>query len=207
MRKEVYVYFQQPKCTLLQTFVTFLAAPHFTFFCTFRKFHILQILMGGMSYHRHKRWQILTSPDFLTAVVQAPYLGWANQMYPPCIINEELGREGTAENELWCTWWWQRCSLLLRDGRTRGWRAGGTDIKVQISAIVIVFSPDHLYDVLSFLALFFLSYLFMHFWLHWVFVTLHGFSLVTVNGGYSSLQCAGFSFIAVAPLVVEHRLP
>ena len=82
----------------------FLAARHFTFFCTFRKFHILQVLMGGMSYHRHKRCQILTSPDFLTAGVQAQYLGWANQIYPPCIINQELGKEGTAENVLWCTW-------------------------------------------------------------------------------------------------------
>lgn len=96
-----------------------------------------------MSYHRHKRCQILTSPDFLTAEVQAPHLGWTNRMYLSCIINQKLGKEVTAENVLWCTWWWQHCSLLLRDGRTRGPRVGRTHIKVQISAMVIVFSPDH----------------------------------------------------------------
>ena len=30
-------------------------------------------------------------------------------------------------------------------------------------------------------------------WLHWVFLPAHGLSLVEVSGGYSSLQCAGFS--------------
>ena len=36
-------------------------------------------------------------------------------------------------------------------------------------------------------------YLFIYFWLHWVFVAAHGLSLVVVSGGYSSLQCTGFS--------------
>ena len=35
--------------------------------------------------------------------------------------------------------------------------------------------------------------LFIYFWLRWVFVAVHGLSLVAVNGGYSSLRCAGFS--------------
>ena len=35
------------------------------------------------------------------------------------------------------------------------------------------------------------TYLF--FWLHWVFIAVHGFSLVTASGGYSWLRCAGFS--------------
>ena len=38
---------------------------------------------------------------------------------------------------------------------------------------------------------FFFFFLFL--WLHWVFVAAHGLSLVVVSGGYSSLQCAGFS--------------
>ena len=38
-----------------------------------------------------------------------------------------------------------------------------------------------------------LFYLFIYFWLHWVFIAVHGLSLVTVSRGYSSLQCAGFS--------------
>ena len=32
------------------------------------------------------------------------------------------------------------------------------------------------------------------FWLHWVFVALHGLSLVAQSRGYSSLQCNGFSW-------------
>ena len=32
-----------------------------------------------------------------------------------------------------------------------------------------------------------------YFWLHWVFVAVHGPSLVAASRGYSSLQCAGFS--------------
>ena len=45
----------------------------------------------------------------------------------------------------------------------------------------------------SFLLYFFKIYLFIYFWLHWVFVAVHGLSLVAVSGGYSSLRCAGFS--------------
>ena len=36
-------------------------------------------------------------------------------------------------------------------------------------------------------------YLFIYFWLCWVFVAARGLSLVVASGGYSSLQCAGFS--------------
>ena len=34
---------------------------------------------------------------------------------------------------------------------------------------------------------------FIYFWLHWVFVAAHWLSLVAASGGYSSLQCVGFS--------------
>ena len=34
---------------------------------------------------------------------------------------------------------------------------------------------------------------FFFFWLHWVFVAARGLSLVVASGGYSSLQCMGFS--------------
>ena len=40
---------------------------------------------------------------------------------------------------------------------------------------------------------FFLTYLFIYFWLRWVFVAVRRFSLVAVSGGYSSLRCTGFS--------------
>ena len=32
-----------------------------------------------------------------------------------------------------------------------------------------------------------------YFWLCWVFVAAHALSLVSASGGYSSLQCTGFS--------------
>ena len=37
------------------------------------------------------------------------------------------------------------------------------------------------------------NYLFIYFWLHWVFVAVHGLSLVAASRGYSLLWCAGFS--------------
>ena len=40
---------------------------------------------------------------------------------------------------------------------------------------------------------FFYINLFIYFWLHWVFIAAHRLSLVAASGGYSSLQCAGFS--------------
>ena len=36
-------------------------------------------------------------------------------------------------------------------------------------------------------------FLLIYLWLHWVFIALCGLSLVAVNRGYSSLQCASFS--------------
>ena len=38
-----------------------------------------------------------------------------------------------------------------------------------------------------------LFYLFIYFWLHWVFVAVHGLSLAVASGGCSLLRCAGFS--------------
>ena len=55
-------------------------------------------------------------------------------------------------------------------------------------------------------------YLFIYFWLRWVFVAVHGLSLVAPSGGYSSLQCGGFSCCRVwalgarASVVVAHDL-
>ena len=47
-------------------------------------------------------------------------------------------------------------------------------------------------------------YLFI-FWLLWVFVAVRGLSLVAASGGYSLLQCVGFSLQWLF-FVVEHRL-
>ena len=42
---------------------------------------------------------------------------------------------------------------------------------------------------------FFFPLNFCFFWLCWVFVALHGLSLVEVSRGYSSLRCVGFSLL------------
>ena len=61
-----------------------------------------------------------------------------------------------------------------------------------------------------------------YFWLRWVFVAVHRLSLAVASGGYSSLQCTGFSlrwllllrsmgsrhagFGSCGSLALEHRL-
>ena len=47
-------------------------------------------------------------------------------------------------------------------------------------------------------------FFFFFLWLRWVFVAVHRLSLVVASGGYSSLQCAGFSLRWL--LVAQHRL-
>ena len=44
-----------------------------------------------------------------------------------------------------------------------------------------------------------------YFWLCWVFIAAHGFSLVAMSGGYSLVAVLRL-LIVVASLVVEHRL-
>ena len=51
--------------------------------------------------------------------------------------------------------------------------------------------PPELWEISFFFFLF--IYLFIYFWLCWVFIAVHGLSLVAVSGGYSSLRCVGFS--------------
>ena len=48
-------------------------------------------------------------------------------------------------------------------------------------------------------------FLYIYFWLHWVFVAVHGFSLVAVVGGCPLVSVCGLLF-AVVSLVVEHGL-
>ena len=57
-------------------------------------------------------------------------------------------------------------------------------------AQVLVWKFEKKHELLS---LFKESVLFIYFWLRWVFVAARGLSLVVASGGYSSLQCAGFS--------------
>ena len=57
-----------------------------------------------------------------------------------------------------------------------------------------VSSPRNKHFVMKMCTFLSLSLLFFFFfWPRWVFVAAHGLSLVVVSGGYSSLQCAGFS--------------
>ena len=52
--------------------------------------------------------------------------------------------------------------------------------------VIFLYSPQVL-------PLFFLLLNLFYFWLHWVFVAVRGLSLLVASGGYSSLQCVGFS--------------
>ena len=57
-------------------------------------------------------------------------------------------------------------------------------------------SQDQVFFILFYFILFYFIlfyFYFIYFWPHWVFVAAHGLSLVVVSGGYSLLQCAGFS--------------
>ena len=52
------------------------------------------------------------------------------------------------------------------------------------------------YNLSSYVLFFLLkhaTFKFIYFWLHWVFIAVHGLSLVVVSRGYSSLLCVGFS--------------
>ena len=42
-------------------------------------------------------------------------------------------------------------------------------------------------------SVYFFKLIYFYFWLCWVFVAVRGLSLVAASGGYSSLQCTGFS--------------
>ena len=50
----------------------------------------------------------------------------------------------------------------------------------------------------------FVLFCFIYFWLRWVFVAARRLCLVAVSGGYSPLQCVGFSLRWL--LVAEHGL-
>ena len=51
----------------------------------------------------------------------------------------------------------------------------------------------HSQSLFQFFVCLFFGFFFFYFWLHWVFFAVCGFSLVAVTGGYSLLQCMGFS--------------
>ena len=66
--------------------------------------------------------------------------------------------------------------------------AGMLYVDSGLNNILVCFSlcfskPIHLFNL----------FYFIYFWLHQVFVAVHGFSLVAASRGYSSLWCAGFS--------------
>ena len=50
--------------------------------------------------------------------------------------------------------------------------------------------------------IYFLTYLFIYFWLHWVSIAVHGLSLLAASRAYSLVW--GFSLQRL--LVVEHRV-
>ena len=59
--------------------------------------------------------------------------------------------------------------------------------------VFLLFSFKSFLYILGFFLFLKKFFLFIYFWLHWVFIAAHGLSLVAASGGYSSLQCTGFS--------------
>ena len=59
----------------------------------------------------------------------------------------------------------------------------------------VSFSPHPCQHLLFVVFFVFLINQFIYSWLRWVFVAAHRLSLVVVNGGYSLLQCMGFSLL------------
>ena len=53
--------------------------------------------------------------------------------------------------------------------------------------------------------LYFKNFIFIYFWLYWIFIAVHGLSLVVAPGGYP-LVVVHRLLIAVASLIVEHGL-
>ena len=49
------------------------------------------------------------------------------------------------------------------------------------------------WEALGLIFFFFHKFIYFYFWLRWVFVAVRRLSLVAASGGYSSLQCTGFS--------------
>ena len=98
---------------------------------------------------------------------------------------------------------WKELKMFIMETRTKRIRHGP-------ACFYFIF-----YFYLFFTALLFFKfiYLFIYLWLHWVFIAVHGLSLVVASGGYSSLQCAGFSLDPPGPRLsscglraLEHRL-
>ena len=50
-----------------------------------------------------------------------------------------------------------------------------------------------------------LLFIYFYFWMHWVFISVHGLSLVVVCVGYSLVTVCGLLLVVVSP-VTEHRL-
>ena len=87
-------------------------------------------------------------------------------------------------------------SLIKRDNFQRGAEYKETNLGCGHSKAMVNKWCLFLQSPMVFFFLFFflnLFYLFIYFWLCWVFVAVHGLSLVVASGGYSSLHCAGFS--------------
>ena len=70
------------------------------------------------------------------------------------------------------------------------------------------YTEGHIYrstdTLFQFFVFVFLIYLFIYFWLCWIFVAVHGLSLVAASS--ATLRCSGRLLIVVASPVVEHRL-
>ena len=78
------------------------------------------------------------------------------------------------------------CYFIVFHTTTGLFTCGQTFSLFPVWAVINVYIQDFFFS-------FKVIYLFIYFWLRWVFVAARGLSLVVASGGYSSLQCTGFS--------------
>ena len=93
---------------------------------------------------------------------------------------------------------WQRC--FIPDLRGKAFSLSPLTMVLPVAFLDGLYQLEKFLCIPGFLSMFFFCFfflnkfiLFIYFWLRWVFIAVHGLSLVAVSRGYSSFQCAGFS--------------
>ena len=118
--------------------------------------------------------------------------------YPPNLPRNIMNREIILYIVKWLkmlSWAQKRvlilhvCSFLKSDSNNMEWPFFSPAWHIYFYFCFLLSNEPYL--LITFIYLF--VCLFVCLWLHWVFIAAHRLSLVAVSGGYSSLQCTGFS--------------
>ena len=87
------------------------------------------------------------------------------------------------------------CRLVIKVNKHTGSCLQGCKASDAVESLESRTNPTHTGGALSCptLRVGFFFFFFFNFLLHWVFIAVHGLSLVVAGEGYSSLRCVGFS--------------